>query len=186
MSKFKVERVKFRPQILLCPQIPKPMHGTAPRVVLGQQWWDLTRREAYRSTSYHCLACGINQGECPERRLLEGHELYDIQYAIGRLNYIETVPLCHYCHNYIHAGRTMALMEQGVYTARKAAAIMNHGDKVLFEAGLSKLPPYTGPMAWWGDWRLVVFGQLYEPIYKTEAEWKAHYGGLESRELHAD
>lgn len=37
----------LRPELLLHNNIPKPMHGVAPRVVLGQKWWDRERRECY-------------------------------------------------------------------------------------------------------------------------------------------
>jgi hypothetical protein len=45
-----------RPEILVSLQIPKPMHQLNPRTILGQRWWDETRRAACSSTAQHCLA----------------------------------------------------------------------------------------------------------------------------------
>ena len=38
---------KLRPELLLHPNIPKVLHGVAPRVVLGAKWWDAERRACY-------------------------------------------------------------------------------------------------------------------------------------------
>lgn len=171
MSKYKVVPWTPRPEVLLCPQIPKPMHGVSPRVVMGQPWWDSIRKAAYRSTDYHCIACRVEQAKAKELPLLEGHELYEIDYPRGRMIYRETVPLCHYCHNYIHKGRLEVLMIEKTIPRQKFDAVMAHGEQVILEARLTIPRPYQGPCAWWGDWRMVLNGQLYEPVYKTESDW---------------
>jgi len=73
---------KLRPEVLLCPNVPKPMHGLAPRVVLGSAWWDETRQRAYRSTNYHCIACGVSRERAKYHQWMEGHELYSINYPL--------------------------------------------------------------------------------------------------------
>jgi hypothetical protein len=168
-----------RPEVLLCPNVPKPMHGMAPREVLGSKWWNQTRQQAYRSTNYHCLACGVHKLAAASRYWLEGHELYSIDYAKGRMVYVETVPLCHYCHNFIHDGRLLALLDKGLLHQSKYVAILKHGDRILREAGLSR-PSHDEretlianmEIAPWRSWRLVVFGKLYPPRYKTFEAWK--------------
>lgn len=180
-SRSKERLVKRKPELLLCPNIPKPMHGLAPRVVLGQSWWDKTRREAYKSNLYHCLACGVYKYKARYRQWLEGHEIYETDYLLGRHYYVETVPLCHLCHNYIHSGRLEALREEGRITHTKYRAVVEHGDSILDAAGLPRPKPYEGPTADWEDWRLIVEVEgrtkEFEPLYKTFDEWrKAHRG----------
>lgn len=165
-----------RPEVLLLPQIPKPMHGLAPRVILGSKWWDETRYAAYKSTDYHCIACGIHKTEARGPKWLEGHEVYRTDYVHGRLVYLETVPLCHYCHNYIHNGRLQALLDKHSITQQRFTAIMQHGEKVLSRAGLQRPQPYEGPMAEWSKWRLVIGRLMYKPKFKSFEDWKRHFG----------
>lgn len=147
-----------------------------PRLILGQQWWDETRKAAYASTNWHCVACGVFKRDAEERPFLEGHELYDVDHAKGRQVYVETVPLCHYCHCYIHDGRMQALVDKGEVSADKMRAVLAHGDAVLKEASLVKMP-YHGPTAEWAEWRLVLNGVEHPPLCKTHQEWLAHFGG---------
>lgn len=163
----------LRPEILLHSQIPKPMHGVAPRVILGRSWWDEVRAEAYRSTNYHCLACGVHKYQAAEKHWLEGHELYDINYIRGRMTYLETVPLCHYCHNFIHAGRLQALRQIGKVTQEKFDAVMAYGEGIIKAAGLKPKRIYKGQIAPWSKWRLVLDGKRYPPIYRSLRHWAA-------------
>lgn len=177
-----------RPEVLLAPNIPKPMHGMAPRVILGRQWWDETRREAYRSTNFRCIACGVHKYRAKGGlEYLEAHELYFTDYGNGKLIYLETVPLCHYCHAYIHDGRMRAMLESGTLNSGKFAAIVQHGNKVLTEAGLEKQSHAdreariahmveNGTIAEWQDWRLVLLDKEYPPKYNNEDEWSKAYG----------
>ena len=173
----KVAKVEWtrRPEVLMCPQIPKPMHGVAPREILGQRWWDQTRQAAYRSTAFHCLACGTWKGVAEYRRWLEGHEWYEIDYCRGRMTYVECIPLCHLCHSYIHVGRLQALLEKGEIHQAKYVAVLQHGDRVLREAGLRRPTPYDGPCAEWGRWRLVLEGKEYPPKFETFEAWQKYF-----------
>lgn len=173
---------KRRPEILLCPNVPKPMHGVAPRVILGDKWWNTTRQAAYRSTNYHCVACGVYKYDARSRQWLEGHELYQIDYARGRMLYLETVPLCHFCHAYIHDGRLQHLLERGEIHQAKYIAIIQHGDRVLRDAGLIKPSHFdrdyiivNGVLAPWHRWRLILNGKQYPPKFKTPEAWKAAF-----------
>ena len=175
--KIKVGKVKplvLRPEILLCENIPGPMQGLAPRVIFGKKWWDKTRKEAYRSTLYHCAACGVYKGEAKFRPWLEGHELYHIDYRRGRMIYLETVPLCHCCHNYIHSGRLKILLTQGKISHKKYTEIIKHGDTILFSIGLRRPRPYSGPRPTHSKWRLVINDQEYPPISDRPSRRKFH------------
>lgn len=184
-SKAKKKKLSFttRPELLLAPNVPKPLHKLAPRVILGASWWNKTRQEAYRSTDFHCAACGVEKYQAKGRQWLEGHEVYSIDYRKGTATYVETVPLCHFCHNYIHDGRMRALLQQGKLHQSKYIAIIQHGDRVLAEAGLQKMTYNArdsslmtqlkkGKIARWEEWKLILFGKVYPTPYKSEAEWK--------------
>ena len=179
----KLPKLKLRPRLLLCSNIPQPLHGAAPRVILGSKWWNETRQAAYASTEFRCLACGVPKHLALGHQWLEGHELYKINYQRGTMIYVETVPLCHYCHNYIHDGRMTAMVEKGELSAVRFKTIIQHGDRVLLAAGLSR-PTHAqrleaivrkmldGKVARWEKWRLVIDGKSYPPKFKTEAQWR--------------
>ena len=164
--------VKLRPELLLSPNIPKPMHGLAPREILGRKWWDATRKAAYKATAFHCLACGVHKSEAEYHKWLEGHEVYSIDYLTGKMIYLETVALCHFCHNSIHDGRLKSLLEKGEIHHAKYAAIMQHKDSVLARAGLVCKAGYSGPTADWPDWRLVLDGAEYPPLWRSFDDWR--------------
>lgn len=177
---------KIRPQVLLTPNVPQPMHGVAPRVILGSSWWNKTRKVAYDSTNQRCIACGIHKTKAKMRQWLEGHELYDIDYKLGRVVYLETVPLCHPCHNFIHDGRCIALLEKGEMSHWKYSAIMSHGQSVLRKAGIIK-PTLneriedinslilSGNCALWEEWKLVLFDKEYPSLHTTVEAYNNHW-----------
>jgi len=154
------------------------MHGMAPRVVLGARWWDETRKAAYKSTGYHCVACGVHKRDAEGRQWLEGHEAYRVDYTKLRMKYLECVPLCHYCHNYLHRGRLDALLESGEVHQAKYVAIIQHGDRVLREAGLEPKRPHESLVInqdEWGRWRLVVGRRRFKPLFSSYEEWLEHH-----------
>lgn len=193
LSKIKKVEWSLRPEVLLCPNTPQPMHGVVPRELLGAKWWNATRKAAYAATNFHCRACGTFKSDVRgSRKHLEGHELYDVDYAAGTLKYVETVALCPYCHMYIHDGRLQALMQQRVITQTKYTAVIQHGDRVLESAGLKKPTKRSrdeaimsavvkGKVADWKDWRMIIDlpgieYQTHPPKYKTIEQWEQAHG----------
>ena len=162
----------LRPEILTFTGIPLPMHGVAPRVVLGDAWWNAERKKAYASTDHHCIACGVSKYEAQAREWLEGHEVYKINYNKGRMVFKETVALCHYCHAYCHPGRLNHLLESGLINHAKYANIIQHGDAILESAGLERINN-TEILAPWEKWRLVIGRKKYKPKYKSYDEYLA-------------
>lgn len=174
-----LKRVKWsrEPQVLLHPQIPKPLHGVNPRSILGNTWWNKERKQAYASTAFHCIACGVHKFEAQIKQHLEGHEEYRIDYKKGRMTYTRTIPLCHLCHFYIHRGRMEMLFRKRLITAAKCQKIISHGEHVLSEAGISFLTKPESPNydVEWSEWRLVLFGKEYKPKFKSYEDWASHY-----------
>lgn len=186
---------ELHPEILMHPNIPKPLHEVNPRNIMGQAAWDVIRKEAYASTNYHCIACGVHKSEAKGHQWLEAHEFYNIDYQAGRVEIDRIIPLCHYCHNFIHSGRLSMILGKEK-DEDEVIEILEHGFKVLAEAGLSAfhftvhlahelgaddygvVPSITpdGETPAWEDWRLVWNGVEYPPKYKTYEEWKERFG----------
>jgi hypothetical protein len=101
---------------------------------------------------------------------------------------VESVPLCHLCHNFVHDGRLRALLAQGKISHAKYAATLQHGERVLREAGLKRLvydkrniSLWLNGVAEWPKWRLIIDVKVdgkrvrrsVPPLYKTQEEWQA-------------
>ena len=142
------------------------MHGLAPRVVLGEDWWDCTRRAAYSSTGQRCIACGVSRYRAAEHKWLEGHEIYEVDFSKQTMTYKETVPLCHYCHSFIHSGRLRNLVAAGKETVKKYNAVVNHGNGIV-----QRFYEET-----WSNWRLVIDGKGSPPALPTYRAWEKKYG----------
>lgn len=175
-SKVTIGGGKADPRILLHPNIPKPLHDIAPRVVLGQEWWDRERRKAYAMAGYRCEACGVPKQDAKYHQWLEAHEYYDYDYRMGRLTLKKLVALCHSCHNFIHSGRLEMLMIEGKITEKMYKEITRHGNALIKKAGLTK--EYNArhninsvATAPWEEWRMVIEGKEYGPSSKDYFAW---------------
>lgn len=130
----KLAKPKFtdvEPKILTHPNIPKPLHGTSPRTVMGDAWWDRERQEAYASKDYHCFACGVHKSRAWPKKWLEAHEDYTIHYPSGTVTLNRIVALCRACHAYIHTGRMTAMLHKNEMEWGMGQKIMNHGFDLL-------------------------------------------------------
>lgn len=119
------------PYLLLHPNIPKPLHGLAPRTILGAKWWNKTKAQAKVKFDFHCWACGVHQQEAKSKQWLESHECYSINYNTGRSEYSGTVALCHFCHNFIHDGRLLILYQKNQISEGYYLRILAHGNNIL-------------------------------------------------------
>lgn len=167
-----VVEVIRRPELLACCPIPLPMHGTAPRIVMGRKWWREVRDAALQSTHYRCAACG----EASPR--LDCHEVYDVDHLLGRMTYLETVPMCVECHAYCHPGYLDIQVREGVVSRQYQIHVKNRGDEILRVARVRRkqsLPPDL--IAEWSDWRLVVGDREFPPAVGSFAEHVERYGG---------
>lgn len=192
----------YLPSILTHPHIPKPLHGIAPQTIKGLEWWDEKRVECYAKYDFHCAACGRHQSKT-EKKWLEAHENYQIDYEKGLVEILSIEPLCHYCHNFIHSGRLR--MIAGIEkTFEEVRAILEHGLRVLLEANIflaendlpilkcfyytynyaankiridSRIPCSSKPktVANWSEWRMIFEGKEYKSNFKDANKWRKYY-----------
>ena len=98
------------------------------------------------------------------------------------MTYLHAVPLCHFCHAFIHDGRLQWLLETGRLNYAKYASIIQHGDAVLAAAGLERPTriereryihglAINGLLAKWSDWRMVIDGIEFLPLYNSVEEY---------------
>lgn len=182
----------MKPEILTHPNLPKPLHGLSPREIMGQAWWDITRRQVYASTDFHCVGCGTHKNNAKGPKWLEAHEYFTINYELGQAEITSIEPLCHYCHNFIHSGRLEMIMGKDK-TKAEVIEILNHGFAILERNNLKSFP-YTVELAEklgmdpdvevyevptskvkWDAWRLLWNGKLYKPTTKNFEEWVKKY-----------
>ena len=177
------------PSILLKPRVIEPLHHRNPRSILTElddDWWNRTRKKVYAAQDYHCACCGVHQDHQSGwiRGQLDAHELYNIDYKTGKVALEAIVPLCKYCHSYIHFGRLFAQRDAGKIQDKTFYSIISHGNTILSKAGLPQknLDPTVDDNVYnipWGSWHLdlTIDGeeQSFYSLYKDEADLKAHY-----------
>lgn len=182
------------PDILCHPNIPQPLHGIAPREIMGRKWWDKTRKEVYASSNFHCRACGVHKRHARRYQWLEAHEFWHVDYQTGTCTITSIEPLCHFCHNFIHTGRLSAILGTDK-PLEEVIAILEHGFAVLSKHNLQCFP-FTlefakslgartfgvtayevkeNPSIKWENWKLIWEGQEYFSNFKHQEDWSNHY-----------
>jgi hypothetical protein len=136
-----MSKIKLKPELLSQPTLPRQLHGVNPRTIKGKDWWDKVRHEAYKSTNYHCVACGIQKSQAKKHQWLEAHENLTVDYETGLCEVKTIEPLCHYCHNFIHCGR-LSMIEGNEKSTQEVIDILEHGFQVLKKNNL-KACDYT-------------------------------------------
>lgn len=189
----------FRPEpaILTHPNIPKPLHGMNPRSLRGQAWWDQVRHAAYASTGDRCLACGVPRAAARGHQWLEAHEWWRIDYQAGTAVVERIVPLCPFCHAFVHSGR-LQMIAGREKTREECVAILEHGFRILKEHRLRAFPGTIdvaralgartfGVRAYrikvnealrWQDWRLILDGREYRSSFADARAWRSHYNRM--------
>lgn len=193
--------MKLFPHLLIHPNIPKPLHGLAPRIILGDKWWNETKAKAKARMNNHCWACGVHKSQAKYHQWLEAHECYSIDYSLGKVEYVGTAALCHSCHNYIHDGRMLMLVRKGEMSKEKYEDIIKHGNIIISDWQSSlvghkkpydpKLSPdevlalasnASNKLRWipgnckWEDYHMIVNGVRYERSFESLECWKKLYG----------
>jgi len=178
-----LEALFLRPELLLHPNIPKPLHGLAPRTLMKAKRWNEVRREAYAKNNYHCWACGAYREYDKEKlrfveESLDCHEFYDIDYEAKTSTIVEFVALCKACHSYVHSGRMNGMYDKGRLNEEDCYYITSHGDRVLSQAGLDPTVKKVDENTYedeWSDWKLVVDSYSHGSIMESYDQWVVKY-----------
>lgn len=180
----KSNKIITRPEILLHPNLPKPLHSLSPRTIMGKEWTNV-RREAYAKNDYHCQCCGMfapydfdNKRFVSRDQQLEAHECYDIDYVNCTSRLLEIVAICTRCHSYIHSGRVQSLYDKGILDEQECFEIFTHGDSILIDAGLNPFEKEVDNKTYkeeWSKWNLVYEGKVVYSNFKSYEEWEVKY-----------
>lgn len=85
--------------LLTMPNIPFPLHGLAPRVIMGAAEWDKLRKQCYLDAGDKCEICG--QQLCGKRNsdypMHAAHEVYEYDFEKLEARFIRPVCLCPTC-----------------------------------------------------------------------------------------
>lgn len=185
---------KPRPYLISYPNIPKPLHGLNPRTIMGRERWDSERQKVYASTDYHCAACGVHKSRAKKHKWLEAHEMFEIDYRKGVADLVEIIPLCRFCHAFIHSGLLRIRARKKEVTAQHVRDVMEHGCEVLRRdnspifVGTAELCDLVSvdragilimrqpnKIADWSTWRMVWNGNEYRGKFKSFAQWRRKY-----------
>ena len=159
IKKPKVKPLFRRLSLLHHTNIPKPLHGLNPRTIMGKEWWDEKRKEAYNKNNRCCHACGAHSTSHP----LEAHEVYELIPSQGKAIFIEVVALCSECHKTIHLGFTE--IKYGLKVVKRL--MERKWDLIEKEEGI--------PDASWKKWGLIFEGKFYKGKFKNYEEWESYY-----------
>lgn len=188
------------PDVLMHPNIPKPLHGVNPRSIMGQEAWDILRKKTYAENDFRCVACGVHKSNAEGPKWLEAHEYYKIDYSKGIVTIEKIVSLCHYCHNFIHSGRLSMILGKEK-SESEVIDILEYGFYILSINDLECFP-FTfefanvlnaetfGVQAYamdssvdveWGQWKLIYNGVEYYSKFEDYEEWQSYYRNINNK-----
>lgn len=121
--------------LLTMPNIPKPLHGLAPRTVMGDYEWGKVRKQCYADAHDLCEICGmvLSGKRGPGLVLHEAHEAYETDYETYTSTFIRPICVCGFCHRFIHSGRaiTCYLNHEPLWTKEYMLTIAEHGFSLI-------------------------------------------------------
>lgn len=188
-----MENKELKPGLLSQPNIPKPLHGLNPRNIMGKEQWDSFRQDVYKSTGYHCAACGVHKSNAQKHQWLEAHEDFEIDYKNKTMNLRRIVPLCHYCHQFIHSGFLYVNLQK-TGDSDHVINVLKHGFEILSQnnlpaflftlelanvlgvsnQGVKPMKNHQSTIEWDG-WKMIWDGVEYKSKFKTHEDWKRFY-----------
>lgn len=117
--------------LITMPNVPKPLHGLPPRVIMGKTTWDHVRKRCYFEAGYRCEICGCE----PPKGQLHAHELYSYDYKAGTGKFERCIAICKQDHDFIHSGRLITLYKQGniLYPKEYVLGVVEKGFKLIHD-----------------------------------------------------
>lgn len=117
--------------LITMPNVPKPLHGLPPRVIMGKTTWDHVRKKCYYDAGYKCEVCGCE----PPKGQLHAHELYSYDYKAGTGKFERCIAICKQDHDFIHSGRLITLYKQGnlLYPKEYVLGVVEKGFKLIHD-----------------------------------------------------
>lgn len=95
--------------LLTMPNVPTPLHGCAPRTVMGAAEWNKMRKACYEEHDETCEICGQKLGSKRggDLPLHNAHEAYELDYETYTSTFKRLICVCPQCHACIHSGRAI-------------------------------------------------------------------------------
>jgi hypothetical protein len=162
------------PQILCQPNILKPLHGLNPRSLLWQKWWDIQRKKAYERNDNHCLWCWVEKSKARLHKWLEWHENYHIDFDTCTYKLESIVPLCHFCHSFIHDWLLEIRHNKWEISTRTYNAIISHWTKILKDNDLDRWQRMLD-LCWWDMSRRYPEKNWTWSSWWLEIDWVKYY-----------
>lgn len=153
----------LRPLIAM-PNIPKPLHGVNPRILLGSGNWNKMRKACYEAANDTCEICGAKPENLRHRH---GHEVFRISYSQGIAKFVRVFCVCSLCHlACIHTGRAITLWKQNnpLYPTEFLLQGAEHAFKIINE--YNKDHPETDLRAYAMFLEYLKYDGLKEPMEK--------------------
>ena len=115
--------------IIAMPNVPAPLHGQAPRTLLGKSTWDHMRKYCYYNAGYKSQISGEDLDGTTNDKKCNAHELYSYDYVHGKAYFERAVCISPVEHNFIHSGRMLTMYKQGdpLTTAERVLEGLEHG-----------------------------------------------------------
>lgn len=117
--------------LITMPNVPRPLHGLAPRTIMGVSTWNHVRKRCYYDAGYKCEICGVDFAEIRPR--YAAHELYSYDWIAGTGKFERCIAICQVCHNAIHSGRliTMYKNQNPLYPKEYVLKVVEHCFKLV-------------------------------------------------------
>ncbi len=180
-----------KPYALSMPNVPKPLHGVAPRTFMTASGWNSVKKNTQdrakgMSDIMHCEACGRVVTHV-KGDYLHAHELYAVDYNACTATFLEFVGLCQDCHNFIHSGRLAAIFDRGEVSREYVIGCLEKGLRVCTDNGVPVSMATYKLMRDMGitDTKIICVSTIRAPYTMDEIEiehwsdWRMIYDGKE-------